>query len=83
MICHLGLERRERTNHGKGSVGTKVRAGLGGLRNFKGGALLEPGDPGDSRVRVDGRGVLGQARQGSVGHSEGLGGLVVNVRERY
>ena len=82
VTCHLGLERRERTNHTKGLVGTKVRAGLRSLRNIKEGTLLEPRDPRGSGVMADGRGLLGQARQGSVGHGEELGDLV-NVRERY
>lgn len=83
VTCHLGLERRERTNHMKGSVGTKVRTGLGSLRNIKERVLLESRDPGGSGVRAGRNGILGQARQGSVGRGEELWGLVVNVRERY
>jgi len=57
VICHLGLEGRERTNHGKGSIGIKVRAGLGSLRNITEGVLLEPRGPGGSGVRAMVRGL--------------------------
>lgn len=82
MTHHLGLERKERTNHTKGSVGSKVTADLRSLRNIKERVLLESRDPGGSGVRAGRSGVLGQAGQGSVGRGEELWGLV-NVRERY
>lgn len=41
VTFYLGLGRKERINHTKGSVGTKVRAGVDSWRNTKEAVTLE------------------------------------------